>query len=618
MLRSTALTLAFAAFLALQLSAQQRDSQRPLRTMSEVVIQNDTLIVRGITYNTKTWGESDFMVGGVLAFSQLHGDVNNGSTFPGAARPWLWGVNFPLYYRMTTFDLPLFGETDLLLRGGFQFNRIQGDYPGYSVKNWLYNPHVGLQLDFLRFCGLDWAVQPIVYGGAGYLFHNPNVEGVTARYRAMKEYIQGTGTESATFLLGGGFQYMLNENLALFVAYDKTFTFTDALDHFVANRNDNYAGLSFGVRVSFGSSIVDTTAETFESRTYMPPGKVPDRCGATGLATANCSPWLSRSFEALTSAEKAEYTAKNGIDTDGDGLSDAQERFRYLTDPERVDTDGDGLNDMDEVVGVVDYEQLGALDVCGAPGMTMRRIQAILATNPKKRILITDPARADSDGDGIDDRTELCYTRTDPCKYDSDGDGLSDYVEAFVINTNPNLADTDADGLSDCEELLTTSTNPLLRDSNFDGISDGETARGGTKRDPRSAAGGCAEGRALDPVITFASGSWEIGESFQPAVLAVYDFLMRNPAARIEIAGFADTDPLYERDVQRSRRRNEALRNRNLELSERRARAAFNALIEHRISPRRLILRAGGELPGATEEEKSRNRKVVFTVAACK
>ena len=34
-------------------------------------------------------------------------------------------------------------------------------------------------------------------------------------------------------------------------------------------------------------------------------------------------------------------------DTDGDGLSDFHERYKYLTDPERADSDGDGIGDGD-------------------------------------------------------------------------------------------------------------------------------------------------------------------------------------------------------------------------------------------------------------------------------
>lgn len=41
----------------------------------------------------------------------------------------------------------------------------------------------------------------------------------------------------------------------------------------------------------------------------------------------------------------------------------------------------------------------------------------------------TDPLSADTDGDGIKDKTELDVYHTDPSKDDTDGDGFGDFVE---------------------------------------------------------------------------------------------------------------------------------------------------------------------------------------------
>jgi len=62
------------------------------------------------------------------------------------------------------------------------------------------------------------------------------------------------------------------------------------------------------------------------------------------------------------------------------------------------------------------------------------------------------PTPGDSDGDGINDQDEPQYG-TDPHKADTDDDGLDDGVEVWVYQTNPTLRDTDNDGLSDSEEL---------------------------------------------------------------------------------------------------------------------------------------------------------------------
>ncbi|MBN8547230.1 MAG: OmpA family protein [Ignavibacteria bacterium] len=80
----------------------------------------------------------------------------------------------------------------------------------------------------------------------------------------------------------------------------------------------------------------------------------------------------------------------------------------------------------------------------------------------------------DSDGDGIDDKSEITIYKTDPEKADTDGDRVSDYDEIFKYKTDPLKADTDGDGVSDGDELYTFGTNPLSADTDGDGLSDGD------------------------------------------------------------------------------------------------------------------------------------------------
>ena len=118
-------------------------------------------------------------------------------------------------------------------------------------------------------------------------------------------------------------------------------------------------------------------------------------------------------------------------DSDGDGLTDVMEEF-WGTNPQMADSDGDGLNDYAELI-----------------------------------ILQYNPLDKDTDGDGIADGDE-----------DYDADGLSNIYEVS-INTNPAYADSDADGLNDREEIDVWETNPLIVDTDMDGASDKwETDRG--------------------------------------------------------------------------------------------------------------------------------------------
>ncbi|MGK0185398.1 MAG: hypothetical protein ACI9R3_001176 [Verrucomicrobiales bacterium] len=115
-----------------------------------------------------------------------------------------------------------------------------------------------------------------------------------------------------------------------------------------------------------------------------------------------------------------------------------------------------------------------------------------------------DPADAalDGDGDGLTNLEEF-QRRTDITKADTDGDGLNDKVEtgtglwvsATDTGTDPRKADTDKDGLVDGVETNTmtfvsatnTGTNPHLRDTDGDGFSDSSELGFGTDpTDPES------------------------------------------------------------------------------------------------------------------------------------
>ncbi len=100
--------------------------------------------------------------------------------------------------------------------------------------------------------------------------------------------------------------------------------------------------------------------------------------------------------------------AGGALDSDGDGLTDVEEREIYKTDPFKPDTDGDGLTDYEEVKGVHGH-------------------------------------------------------RTDPLNPDTDGDGLLDGAEVFIFGTNPLKWDTDEGGVSDGHEVLEDGTDPLFK-----------------------------------------------------------------------------------------------------------------------------------------------------------
>jgi hypothetical protein len=129
------------------------------------------------------------------------------------------------------------------------------------------------------------------------------------------------------------------------------------------------------------------------------------------------------------------------IDSDGDGLSDDQERA-IGTDPLNPDTDGDGLSDGVEV----------------KMGLDPLTPNLITSCNPD----------LDTDQDKLNDCEERVIG-TDACVADTDGDGLSDFIEV-MSQTNPLVAealqDDDRDGTSNADEV-TAHSDPESADQAF-------------------------------------------------------------------------------------------------------------------------------------------------------
>lgn len=175
---------------------------------------------------------------------------------------------------------------------------------------------------------------------------------------------------------------------------------------------------------------------------------------------------LSDRERAKLEAEETARVAAYPMDSDGDGLTDDQER-ELGTDPTKADSDGDGFHDFDEV--------------------TTRKSDPTVfdETKPDERpkygTAVPDPADAfeppvqpatgspippsqpaageDVDGDGLLVEQEL-KLGTDPKNPDSDGDGLDDGVEVNAYRTNPRSRDSDADGYPDADEIK-NGYNPI-------------------------------------------------------------------------------------------------------------------------------------------------------------
>jgi len=172
-------------------------------------------------------------------------------------------------------------------------------------------------------------------------------------------------------------------------------------------------------------------------------------------------------------------------DDDGDGLTNAEEATRG-TDPLRADSDRDGLDDGAEVhdVGTDPLDDDTDDDD---------------VSDGDEVALGTDPLAPDTDGGGATDGREVS-AGTDPTDgsdddqiLDDDGDGLTN-ADEVARGTLPDEPDTDRDGLDDGHEVQVSLTDPLTPDTDADGLLDGDEPGLGTDPlDPDTDGG-----RALD------------------------------------------------------------------------------------------------------------------------
>jgi outer membrane protein OmpA-like peptidoglycan-associated protein len=348
----------------------------------------------------------NFGIGLAVGMTQLSSDVGEGNTFTNTDNPWQFGGSIHAQYALARFDrlAKLLGMAEI----GFHPYKATGTLLNsiYEAKATAIDISLGAQFELFP----EWTVRPFIFGMIGYGMFTPTAswsQNISAALTSYKDQLAGTDKGTLVIPFGGGLAWMLNDNLDIFARFHKTMTFTDNMDGWVSNINDNYSTISLGLTYFLGDGAMTEAV-------VPPPKPVVKDSDQDGLNDED--------------ETKVYHTDPFNKDTDGDGLMDGDEIKIYRTDPTNKDSDGDGISDGDEVLK---YH--------------------------------TDPLNKDTDGDGCMDGDEVNVMKTNPLKTDTDGDGLTDCDEVKVYHTDPLKRDTDGDGVDDGTEVK-NGTDPLKAD----------------------------------------------------------------------------------------------------------------------------------------------------------
>ncbi len=349
--------------------------------------------------------------------------------------------------------------------------------------------------------------------------------------------------------------------------------------------------------------------------------------------------------------------SKDDKDSDGDGIADKLDLCPSIAGLEKFmgcpDTDGDGIEDSKDKCP----DMAGSKDLMGCPDSDGDGIADVedncpnlkgVSSNhgcPEEKVSDKDndgvpddkdlcPGQAgslatmgcpDTDGDGIADKDDNCPNLKGvpanhgcPGVVDSDGDGIADnedncpHIKGIAANHGcPGIADSDGDGIMDDKDKCPNQAGVIqfdgCPDTDGDGIPDSEDycpkARG-----PKS-TNGCPEINKADRdvlniamrAVQFETGKATLKYSSFAILDKIAEILKKYPDYNLIISGHTD---------------NTGRAVINQRLSERRAKACYEYLINRGLAPSRMRYAGYGEsrpiADNLTTQGRSLNRRVEF------
>ncbi|MEZ4987252.1 MAG: OmpA family protein [Saprospiraceae bacterium] len=283
-------------------------------------------------------------------------------------------------------------------------------------------------------------------------------------------------------------------------------------------------------------------------------------------------------------------------DRDGDGIADASDLCPDQAGTAALngcpDRDGDGIADASDLCP----DQAGTKALSGCP---------------------------DSDNDGVADASDKCPNEAGPASNmgcpvtDRDGDGIADASDKCPdlagVASAGGCPDRDGDGLADanddCPNQAGTAANGGCPDTDNDGIVDrldscpNEAGPAGNKGCPEISQTDRAVLTEAVQAVEFETGSAVIRKDSYEILDKVADILKRYPGYKVRIGGHTDSIGSAES---------------NMSLSEKRAKACYDYLLNKGISAGRMSHQGYGESQPIGDNRyapgREQNRRVEFDV----
>jgi len=315
--------------------------------------------------------------------------------------------------------------------------------------------------------------------------------------------------------------------------------------------------------------------------------------------------------------KRKDFVDKNGctLDEDKDGVPDCYDRCPGT--PEGVPVDQYGCPFDEDGDGVYDY-----LDKC--------------PNTPAGVAVDENGCPFDTDGDGVPDYLDKCpntpaaaygFVDENGCPKDTDGDGVPDYLDqcpntpaGVQVDANGCPLDSDGDGVPDYLDKCPgtpaaargyVDANGCPKDTDGDGVPDYLDKCPNTPAGVQVDANGCPMIKASVKKIfekalqgiQFETGKDVIKPVSFPILNDIVKIMNENPSYFLQINGHTDNVGNPES---------------NLVLSEKRANAVKNYLVNKGVAENRLTAQGFGDtqpvVPNTTAANKAKNRRVEFVV----